>query len=437
MADLAVGHSDSMENVDVVVAGAGLAGLRCASILDAAGLEVVVLESDDAIGGRVRTDRVDGFLLDRGFQVVNPWYPALRAAVDVDALALQGFPAGVRVRTDDGLRTLADPLRMPTDIAATIRSTVTRPAELWALARWARPLLTAMHREHGLAEHLLKARADTSLRESLDRAGAHGLLRAVLQRYLAGVVLEDAGDTSTAFSLLLMRAFLRGTPGLPRDGVEALPRALGAPLSGRIRIGQAVTRLERAHDGVRVTTTGPTYACARLVVATDPWSAADLLGPRIAAPSPKGVVTDWYAVTEPPTASGILHLDVRDGSGPVVNTCVVSATAPSYAPPGRHLIQVTSLTQAGGRPADESETRRHAAAILGTSPPDWELIRRYEIPRALPSQPAPLRARQQQQLDEATWVCGDHRDTASAQGALVSGARAARGVLRSLRSADG
>ncbi|MDH2416183.1 NAD(P)/FAD-dependent oxidoreductase [Nocardioides sp. CER19] len=421
-----------MESVDVVVAGAGLAGLRCASILEAAGLDVAVLESTDAPGGRVRTDRVDGFLLDRGFQVVNPWYPALRAAVDVDALALARFPAGVRVLTDDGLRTVADPVRVPADIAQTVRSTVTRPAELWALSRWAAPLLTGMRREHGLVPHLLAARADTSLGESLDRAGAHGLLRAVLQRYLAGVVLEDAGETSAAFSLLLVRSFVRGTPGLPRDGAEALPRAIAAPLSGVIRLGEGVTRLERTDDGVRVTTTGPTYAARRVVEATDPWSAEALLGPRVVAPSPKGVVTDWYAVTEPPTSSGMLHIDVRDDAGPVVNTCVVSATAPSYAPPGRHLVQVTSLLPAGGRPAPEPDTRRHAAAILGCSGQDWELIRRHEIPRALPPQPAPLQARRDQRLDETTWVCGDHRDTASAQGALVSGARAAHSLIRSL-----
>jgi len=422
-----------METVDVVVAGAGLAGLRCAALLHAAGLDVVVLESSDGVGGRVRTDRVDGFLLDRGFQVINPWYPALRAAVDVDTLGLQRFPAGARVLTDDGLRTLADPLRVPSDILSTVRNTAPRPTELWALARWAAPLLTGMHRDHGLVDHLLRARPDTSLQESLDRAGAHGLLRAVVQRYLAGVVLEDAGETSAAFSMLLVRSFVRGTPGLARDGGDALPRALAAPLAARVRLGQAVERLDRTDAGVRVSTAGSTYAARRVVVATDPWTAESLLGSRVAAPRPKGVVTDWYAVAEPPTSSGMLHLDVRDGSGPAINTCVVSHAAPSYAPPGRHLIQVTSLLPAGGRPAPESETRRHAATMLSTSSGGWDLILRHEVPHALPAQPAPLQARREQCVDDVTWVCGDHRDTASQQGALVSGARAAQGVLRTLR----
>ena len=84
---------------DVVVIGAGLAGLRCAAVLAERGLEVVVLEAADAVGGRQRTDIVDGFRLDRGFQVLNPAYPALRRSVDLDALALRSFPVGVQVRT--------------------------------------------------------------------------------------------------------------------------------------------------------------------------------------------------------------------------------------------------------------------------------------------------------------------------------------------------
>jgi phytoene dehydrogenase-like protein len=257
-------------------------------------------------------------------------------------------------------------------------------------------------------------------------------MRDVLQRYLAGVVLEDEGETSAAFALLLVRSFARGTPGLPREGAQALPRAIARPLAGRIGLGEPVTRLDRADDGVRVTAAGATYDARRVVVATDAWSAERLLGARLRAPRPKGVVTDWYAAVDPPASSGILHLDVRAGAGPVVNVSVVSLAAPSYAPPGRHLVQVTSLLPSGGPAAPEEQTRCHAAEILGASSAGWELLRRHELPHALPEQPAPLRTRRSQRLDEVTWVCGDHRDTASLQGALVSGARAARSVLRSL-----
>lgn len=424
-----------MDDVEVVVVGAGVAGLRCASLLQAAGRSVLVLEAGDGVGGRIRTDRVDGFLLDRGFQVANPAYNALKAAVDVAALEVQPFPAGARVLADDGAHTVADPARAFRLAGASALTALPRPAELWALGKWAAPLLTGMRKEHGLARHLLQARPDTSLRVSLDKAGAHGLLRATLERYLAGVVLEDEGETSAAFALLLMRSFARGRPGLPRAGMQALPDAIAAPLADRIRFGEKVEHVEQIDGRARVWTVGSTITTDRVVVATDAWSAESLLGrARLVAPAPKGLVTDWYAVDEPPETTGLLHLDVRQDRGPAVNACVVSAAAPSYAPAGRHLVQATSLLPAGSEPAPETDVRRHAAAMLGCSEAGLTLLRRDVVPHALPVQPAPLHFRSRQRIDEVTLVCGDHRDTASTQGALVSGARAARAVLASFAS---
>src|SRR5690349_23878756 len=126
---------------DVVVVGAGLAGLRCAQVLAEAGRDVVVLEASDGVGGRIRTDRVDGFLVDRGFQLLNPAYPAVRRWVDVDALALQPFGAGVAARFDEGLHVLGHPLREPRLVPRTLRAVGPRLREVAALTRWAAPLL--------------------------------------------------------------------------------------------------------------------------------------------------------------------------------------------------------------------------------------------------------------------------------------------------------
>lgn len=98
-----------LQESDVVIVGAGLAGLRCASVLEHAGLSVTVLEASDAVGGRVRTDVIDGFRCDRGFQVLNPSYPQVKSAIDIDALDLKRFDAGLRVRTSYGVETIADP----------------------------------------------------------------------------------------------------------------------------------------------------------------------------------------------------------------------------------------------------------------------------------------------------------------------------------------
>ena len=135
-----------MDTTEVIVIGAGIAGLRCALALAEAGRDVVVVEAGSRVGGRQRTDRVDGFVLDRGFQVLNPAYPAVRRDVDVAALKFSSFPVAVRVRLDDRTVELAHPVRHPARLSATLASGLVTPRELAALTRWAAPTILAPRR---------------------------------------------------------------------------------------------------------------------------------------------------------------------------------------------------------------------------------------------------------------------------------------------------
>ncbi len=346
-------------DADVVVVGAGLAGLRCADRLVEAGRTVVVLEREAVVGGRQRTDEVDGFLLDRGFQVLNPAYPAVRRWVDVDDLALRPFGAGLLVRRDRGLVELAHPLREPGRLPATLRSGLLTPAAVAALARWAAPALAAPRR--------VVSGADRSLREGLDAAGVHGPLRTeVLEAFLAGVVAEDEGETSEAFVRLLVRMFALGVPGLPARGIRALPEWLAD--RARRRPGGADVRLSTGVAAVRpgpepsVELVGGTSLRARaVVVAVGPEAVAGLVD--VPAPVTRGLRTWWFAADEPPSTSDKVVVDGRR-RGPLVNAAVVSNAVPSYAPPGAHLVEVTTLLGPGHDPT-EAEVRRQAAEVFG------------------------------------------------------------------------
>ena len=406
------------ESCDVLVIGAGLAGLQCARELQASGRDVQVWEAADDVGGRIRTDEVDGFLVDRGFQVLNPAYPAVRRWVDVEALRIKPFGAGIGVRLDDRLAVLAHPIREPQQLAATLRSGLLNPASLTRLARWAAPALGRPAR--------IKTAPDQPLREALDRAGVTGSLRAVVDRFYAGVLLEDGGDTSNDFALLLLRMFVLGAPGLPVAGMQALPRQLAAGL--KIRTHARVESVVPGAGGVAVHAEGASVRAAAVVVATDPVSAGALTA--VQAPAMKGVVTWWYAAPEPPIALDMLCVDGRPRpGGPLVNVAVMTAAAPSYAPPGRHLLQASALLHPGQDAPTEQEARRHSAEIFGSSASGWEVVARHEIDHALPTQLPPLRLEQPLKVASGVIVCGDHRDSASIQGALVSGHRAARHVL--------
>jgi phytoene dehydrogenase-like protein len=412
-------------DADVVVVGAGLAGLGCAVALERAGLDVLVLEGADAVGGRIRTDVVDGFRVDRGFQLLNPAYPEVERVVDVDALGLQSFAAGVVALTDDGARRrLGHPLRAPRLLGPTLATGVRRPRELAAVASWLRPLLVP-RRRRALSD-VLATRPPRTRREALDRAGVDGLLRRVLDGFLAGVLLEDDGSTADDYALLLVWMFVTGVPGLPRDGMQALPEQLAARLARPVVLG---TRVEEV-AGRTVRADGTTHSARAVVVATGGVEATALTG--VDAPPAKGVVTTWWSASEAPDSGRLLHVDGRSRpTGPVVNCAVVSDAAPTYAPPGRRLLQASALL-GPGRETAEPVVRRHAAELLGADPTGWEVVARHVVPRALPAQPAPYSDRRPVSLGRGLYVCGDHRDTGSIQGALVSGRRAAAAVVAAL-----
>lgn len=412
----------SVDDVDVLVIGAGLAGLRCAGVLAAAGRDVRVWEASDVVGGRVRTDVIDGFRCDRGFQILNPAYPELRRTVDVEALRLQAFGPGVAVRRDRGSTLWAHPLRAPAKVPAMLSRGGLGLRDLVGAARWAAPALRP--------RALTLTGDDRSLRSALDAAGVHGELRRVIDRFLAGVLLEDSGDTSNAFVLLLLRMFVLGVPGLPADGMQALPRQLAAPIADRIALQHNVVDLTRKGGGWLATGVAGNIRAAQVVIAADPVTATGLAG--LPAPRMHGVVTDWWAADHAPVDPPMLWVDGRrEVTGPVVNTAVISAAAPTYAPPGRHLIAASALLGADGTPPEETAMRRHAAEILGVAGSDWSPLTRHVIAGALPAQPPPLSVRRPAYVAEGLWVCGDHRDTASIQGALVSGRRTAEALLKS------
>ncbi len=417
-------------DTEVVVVGGGLAGLRCGWRLAEAGRSVVVVEAAQAVGGRERTDEVDGFLLDRGFQVLNPAYPAVRRWVDLDALELRPFGAGVLVRRERGLTELSHPLRHPAGLLATLRSGLLTPRGVAAMVRWAGPVLAAPRR--------VVDGPDRPLREGLDRVGLAGPLRVeVIEPFLAGVLAEDRGETSEAFTKLLVRMFALGVPGVPARGIRALPEQLAAAAvraGADLRLGEAVVEVSGGVSSAVVRLAGGERLAARAaVVAVGPEAVGGLLD--VLPPRTRGLQTWWFAAGERPTASTMMAVDGRR-RGPVVNTAVMTNAAPELAPPGRHLVQATCLLPASAdAAATEAEVRRQVGEVYGVDTTGWQLVHRHDIRHALPAQPPPLRTTSPARVSPSVYVCGDHRDTASIQGALVSGHRVAGAVLADLASA--
>jgi phytoene dehydrogenase-like protein len=403
---------------DVVVAGAGLAGLRAAQLLCRRGLDVVVLDAADRPGGRVATDVVDGFRCDRGFQVLNTSYPALRAAADLDALDLRAFTPAAAVRGTDGLHTYGDPRRLP---ALAPRMTVDRLVPLRdkaMLAAWTARVLAGGPRR-------VEAHGGRSAAVDLAAAGVRGpVLDRVLRPFLSGVLGEAELTTSAAYVRLVWRAFAVGTIAVPAAGMGAVPAQLAAGLpDGVLRLGR---RVDAVRSGA-VRVDGDELTARAVVVATDPVTAADLL-PGVAAPRMYALTTLYHVAPAPPAASPTLHLDGT--GGPLANTMVLTEAAPGYSPDGRALLSSSFLGTADR--LSEPEVRRELARIYGVPTDGWVHLHTAEVPRALPALPAASPLRRDVALGDGLFVAGDHRDTPSQQGALVSGRRAAQAVLAHL-----
>ncbi|MDX3850101.1 NAD(P)/FAD-dependent oxidoreductase [Streptomyces sp. AK02-01A] len=400
---------------DVLVIGAGLAGLACATDLSRAGLSVRVLESSDAVGGRMRTDRHQGFLLDRGFQVFNTSYPQVRRRLKLRALRLRPFTPGALVHTDRGRLRFTDPTRRPRAAADLLPGRLAGSRDLLALG-----LLTARDMFGPVAA--LKRRADRTTLTALADAGiSPELVETFFRPFLAGVFLEDELETSSRFFHLVWRSMLRGTLCLPSTGIGAVP----AQLADRLPRGivSLETPVRSLTESGALAEDGTEWEAGTVVVATGPRAAAGLL-PGLDIPDTRTVTTYYHAAAGSPLREPTLLTDARRR---FLHTCVISEVVPGRAPAGRALVATSVLGR--DRPLRETAVRAALADAYGADTRRWERLATYTVEGALPAMPAPWPLSRPTRFAPRRYVCGDHRATGSVQGALASGTRAAREVL--------
>ena len=413
-----------MSQAQVIVVGAGLAGLAAARQLSIMGAEVIVLEASDGVGGRVRTDRVDGLLLDRGFQLYNPAYPEAARVLDHADLDLRPFAAGAIIATARGPVPLGDPRSQPRWALAAARSTSGSPLAKARFARYAwmtsrMPVSSVLARPEVPAEVALRS-------IGVDDA----LLERVLRPFLAGVFLESRLQTSSHFMDLVLRSFVRGRPSIPAQGMQAIPEQLHRSLpDGVVRLNSPVDEV----GGTGVVIDGERISAKAVLVATDPMAASRLV-PGLQVPSGNGVTT-WYHLADCPAdrITGGVPVLVIDGDrrGPVINSVALTHACSEYASDGRVLV-ASSVLGTGQVAQDERAVREHLALMHGVNTTGWQPVRSYPIPYALPAMLAPLQLRKPADLGDGLFIAGDHRDTASIQGAMVSGRRAADAILARL-----
>lgn len=417
-----------MKKDPVIIIGAGLAGLACARRLQAAGVEVQVLEASDAVGGRVRTDRVTNdegtYLIDRGFQVYLTAYPEGRRVLDLDALEFQRFTPGAIIRCDGRFWPAGDPLRSPRAALSMLRSPLLEKRDIIRLGLLDLRLRTA-------SEPAIWSAPEESSEALLRGAGlSDRVIERFFRPFFGGVFLDRSLATSARKLRLTYRNFARGRAALPAGGMQAIPEQLARGLDGRIAFNHRVSGL----SGSEVTMDdGSTMTAANVVVAADGHAASTLLA-GCAAPAWKRTVTVSFAADKAPTTAPTLFLD-GDGGGPANHVAVISNVQPSYAPGGRALISATVVAPAdldAAPSAIESAVRGQLTDWFGDAVAGWRHLRTDRIEHALPSEDAPALREPRRPVTtgiDGVLVAGDHVDNASINGALESGRRAAEQLL--------
>lgn len=408
-------------DADVVVVGAGVAGLACARVLEGSGLTVRVLERSDRVGGRTGGRVVDGFRCDLGLSWIDAAHPVLRQALDVAALNPRPIDRGLVVASPAGYRILQG---SQAALIHAVRAGLGEPQDVARLMRWSDPMRRPPER--------IAMGADRTLGESLDQHGISGRLREEVLRPVFRLLFGDEDlRTSYQYAVTVLQRLRDGTPAVPSLGMQSVPDQLALGLSRRVELGVGVEAVSRDTGvGCSVATTNDVLSASAVVVATDPGAASGLLG--LGVPAMRGVSTWWFATEQPPTTLKTTFVNpLGPAGGPVSHALVVSNVAPRYAPAGRSLVGAAGVPlpgqPAGAEP--EADVRRHLGQLFHADTAGWELVDRQAHDAAWPAARPPLLGPREVDLGDGVFVAGDHREAPGVAGAIAAGARAARAVL--------
>ncbi|WEO97864.1 NAD(P)/FAD-dependent oxidoreductase [Streptomyces sp. FXJ1.172] len=431
--------------VDVVIVGAGIAGLSAAHRLTSAGVTTAVLEAAPYVGGRMSTEKVDGFRLDRIGQLLSSSYPELRLTPGLDSLALRRFAPGVLLHRDGRTQRAGAPaaggsargaLHAVRALASAPRGAAAAPGRVGTPVGGAMDqarLGAALGRIAATPLERLLSRPEMPAAQALTQRGVPArTVEGFLRPLLATLLCDPELTTSSRCADLALRAFASGRLCVPEGGADVLPELLARALPpGTV------------HTGVRVTSVCTTSVntaehgeirCRAVLLATDARAAAELLpGLRVPDFHPVTVVHHTTDDASATFATGTSLLLDADRGGPVAHTAVLSNVDPSRAPVGRVLISSTVL----GPPPQGVDTavRIHLSRLYGTSTRRWETLAVHHTPEAVPAMRPPHDLRRPVRLLAGLYVCGDHRDTSTVQGALHSAHRAAAAILADLGAA--
>jgi hypothetical protein len=367
-----------------VVIGGGLAGLSAAITLQEAGESVELYEASDDLGGRVRSDYIDGYILDRGFQLINSGYSEIKHLGVIEEIDFCKSDRTIDVITPFGISSIGDPRLHP--ILAT-RSPLGSLTEKLAVLKFVGD----------------KPNSSISLRDALLASGTGNLYENVLKPFLRGVFLTDLENIDSSYGREIIKSFVVGDSGLPRAGAGALSAALGARVENVI-LNNPIDSLQQ-------------FAGKKVILATDAHTTAKLTH----VPLEPGFADShtWYHAL-PAGVISSKRLRVTSTANPIVNSIALSNVVSQYAPEDKTLISSTAISS-----ITDEQALNEIAKFWGIAPSDFELIKRFDIRNSLPVFKPGKNGVTSARINDELFIAGDYLTAGSQNGALLSGRLAA------------
>lgn len=414
------------KKADVVVVGAGIAGLTAAYLLQKKGYKVHVFEAANQVGGRIRTDKVEGFLLDRGFQLFYSAYPEVKNFIDVKKLGVGQIYNGALIRYNDDFSLLSNPNKEFKDIMSTL---------IASNASWKdkMKMYKLLAESSGLREKKIDVKKDVPAKEYLNQLGfSEKFINSFFKPFLASTFLDNDLETSSSLLRFIFKMFSKGAVGLPKEGIGSVPKQLANKLKpGTIHLQSKVKKI--SPTGIQLLK-GDFISADRVLVATNPLALQEILPEYQIDLGSRNVSCLYFTSNIPPVAKPVIVFNGED-KGLVNNMCVVNLVQPTYAPKGSYLIAV-NITKSHDFDDEElvDEVMKEMAHWYGVKVNSWEHIKTYHIKYALPKENKMVDAEYAVQYNEKVFICGDHLSYGSMNAAIKSGKTAASLLHKNLKS---
>ena len=407
----------ALSSPEFLVVGAGLAGLTAAKVLSQSGREVLLLEKSDGVGGRVRTDQYKDFLLDRGFQVLLTAYPELPKHLNLSLLELHSFESGATIFSDGHFSKVGDPFRNVSSIMSTAFTKTIGIQDKIKLLKLRNSLI-------GRKKIYLQQKDDKRILETFEELGfTSKAIISFFKPLVGGIQLDPTLSGSTRLCFLVLKMLFIGDAAVPSRGMGAISEQLSKQINeSSIRLTSSVDKVE----GKKVILeSGESFLPSNLIIATEGPATAKLLGQE--SPLSRSVSCIYFSAPQAPSSSKAILLN-GEKNGPALNVAIMSNISPSYSKNGKALIAVAIPNTI--KPDSMENVLIQMRKWFGDSVDSWEHIKTYSIEHGQPDLRPGDPFRKSIKNSEGVYICGDHRDTPSIQGALVSGRRTAEICLK-------